>query len=107
MDAGERHRRITIQERATETDGAGGSVVSWRPFATVWASVLPGSGREYWEQKRLTPSLSHVVNIRTIAGVTPKMRILYGERVLAITSVRDIGERNVETELLCEEIVAT
>jgi SPP1 family predicted phage head-tail adaptor len=105
VDAGERNRRVTIQERqVTHADGAGGSLVSWTPFATVWANILPGSGREFWEQKKLTPSLSHLVNIRYLPGVTPAMRIVYGQRVLAITSVRDVGERAIEQELACEEV---
>lgn len=104
---GSRDKRISVQRAIEVADSAGGSTVTWGIVDTFWASILPGDGREFWEQKRLLPTLSHVVTIRYRTGLTPAMRVVWGTRVFAILVVRDPDERGTALELLCEEEVAT
>ncbi len=105
MDAGQRSARVQLQRRVLIPDNAGGNVVSWVVWATTWASVVPGSGREFWEYKHLMPTLSHMINMRYRPGVTPAMRVVCGQQVFNIQTVRNIAFKNIELELLCDEVV--
>lgn len=40
------NRAMVLEARADVPDGAGGLVVGWAALGTVWAAVLPGTGRE-------------------------------------------------------------
>lgn len=96
---------VTIQQ-ITETRGADGSVVeTWGTFANVWADVRPVSGSENFAAQGITASTVHLVDIRYLSGVVPKMRVLWGERVFEIESVRNIEERDRWMTLACVEEV--
>lgn len=40
------NRAMVLEARDDMPDGAGGLVVGWSALGTLWAAVLPGSGRE-------------------------------------------------------------
>ena len=80
----------------------------WRiDDATVWAAIEPLKGSERLRAEQLENPVTHRVSIRHRAGVTPKMRIKFGTRILNIRAVIDPEERNRSLELLCEEGVGT
>jgi SPP1 family predicted phage head-tail adaptor len=49
--------------------------------------------------------VSHRVTLRFIPGVTAKMRVNYGGRLLLIEAALNIEERNRELQLMCLEVV--
>ena len=99
-----RHR-ITI-EAPVETQAADGSILTtWETFIEAWASVEPLIGREYFAQQREQATVSHKIRMRHIAGITHKMRITWGTRLFEIESVLNVGERNREIVLMCQESV--
>ncbi len=99
-----RHR-LTL-ETPVETQGPDGSMtISWVPFATVWGSVEPLLGREWFDAQREQADVSHRVRMRFLAGVTHTMRVVWGSRVFEIESVLNAGERNRELVLMCRESV--
>lgn len=105
MRAGALRHSLTIQT-ATETQNDHGEVVkAWSEFAVVNGSIDPLSGREFWRSRQVQADVTHVVTIRYLPGVIPKMRVLHGSRVLYITSVLNSDERNRELQLLCKETV--
>jgi len=105
-EAGRYRARIVI-ERATEArDTFGEADPTWATFATRWAAILPQSGREFTAAKALYPELTHLVETRWVAGVTPKMRVRYGTRRFDIVAVMNQEERSVEMTLACRELVA-
>jgi head-tail adaptor len=40
------NRALVLEARADVPDGAGGFSVGWAGLGTLWAAVLPGTGRE-------------------------------------------------------------
>lgn len=40
------NRALVLEARSESPDGAGGLVVGWVALGTLWAAVLPGTGRE-------------------------------------------------------------
>jgi SPP1 family predicted phage head-tail adaptor len=103
MDAGRLDKRVTIQSQASTRNAIGEPVKSWSDFATVWAGVEPLQGREFWAQQQVQSAVTIRVRIRSLAGVTPAMRITFGSRVLNIEAVIDPRERGEEMQLMCSE----
>ena len=97
-----RHR-ITFQDSMKTPDGHKGHTVAWTNFVTVWASVEPLSGREYFYSHQIKAEVTHRIKIRYREDITTKMRIKHRDRVLAIESILDLKERRQILEILCRE----
>lgn len=105
MKIGKLRHRILI-EQAAETRDADGSVIeAWSTYATVQASIEPISAREYFAAQSTQADVTHRINLRYLAGVTPKMRVSYGSRLFDILSVINVDESNRELQLMCRESV--
>ena len=105
MRAGALRHSITIQQ-TDETRSATGSVTNtWSTFAKVRAEVRPTTGIEQVAGDQVVADVTHQVRIRWYDGVTPKMRVLFGRRVLEIIHVINLFERDREMNLLCREIL--
>lgn len=104
MRAGKLNKRVTVQRNAgTTQDAAGQPVESWTTVATRWATVEQLGGGEPFQGEQHHGRGEWRVTMRYLSGVRPKMRVLYGSRVLDIHTVRDVDERRTTTEILATE----
>lgn len=108
MQIGPLRNRITLESRTVDrtTAGFGEPTENWTTLATVWASVEPLSGEEFFQAQQENAEVTHRVRLRFRSGITPKHRLKVGTRILDIVSVIDPEERGLELELLCRERVA-
>ncbi len=95
--------QIIIQQATLTPDTQGGQAAGWGTFISPWALILPWKGRERVFGGQLRASTTHRIYIRYEAGVTAKMRILFGARTFNIESLIDIEEAHEFWELWCEE----
>lgn len=88
MRAGDLRHRITLQKRG-ETRGPDGEVITgWVDFAaSVPASVIPLSGREFVAAGEQQSEVQARVTIRWRDGVLDTMRMLFDGKVYAIKAV--------------------
>jgi SPP1 family predicted phage head-tail adaptor len=105
MRAGQLRHRVTLQSQQLADDLAGGDDVSFRNVATLWANVSTSGGREFFEAKKLVPELTHQVEIRYRADVTPGMRFVLRNSVLRIHAAPDPDERRTRLLCMCTELV--
>lgn len=105
MRAGKLRHRISI-ERAIETQDSSynEAVIQWVLFAEVSASIIPLSGRELIRAKQVELETDTEITIRYLDGLSPKMRIMYRDRVFEILNIINTEERNREIHLLCSEV---
>jgi SPP1 family predicted phage head-tail adaptor len=105
LRAGRLNKRVVIEQSTPAQDEFGEEVDSWAaiPNGTRWAAVDPLTGTERFAAQQVNPRVSHRVTIRYMAGVTAKMRVLYGSRVLEIDAALNPEERGEYLELLCTE----
>ena len=103
MRAGKLRHRITIEERLETQEATGEPVWEWVPFADVWASIEPISGREFFAAQQVQSTVSTRIRIRHLEGVTQKMRVNYNGRYYAIEAVIRVMERDREIHLMCVE----
>jgi len=105
MRAGRLRHKVTIQDYTESQNTFGEVTKNWTDYATVWAAVEPVKGREFWESQQINAEITTKVTLRYLAGVKPKMRILYDTRIFEIDSVINVDERNRELQLLVKEMV--
>jgi len=105
-----RHR-LTIQAERPITDGGGGQGNDpWADpaiVAVVWGRIEPLGGGERLRAMQIEDRLSHRITIRHRAGVTARMRVVFGQRIFNIRALVDVEERGRFLHLLCQEGVAT
>jgi SPP1 family predicted phage head-tail adaptor len=105
MQAGKLRHRIVLQKVTMMRDEEGNAVETWSDFVTVWASVEPIRGREYFEAAAINTENDLRFVIRYRSGITSEMRVWYNDRIFDIQSVIDIDEAHKELELICKEVM--
>lgn len=106
LKAGTLDQRVTIQTRTDVVDAMGGVSSSWAALATVWASVHPITGREFFSANQMMSGATVRIRMRRRSDVTPRMRVVHGSRTYDIQSVSDVESAGVVTEIIAEEIAA-
>ena len=103
MRIGQLRKRVIVQAETQAVDAAGGYMLGWTNFASVWAEIEPITGQEHVVAAHLEGHVTHHVTMRYVSGVTTDMRIFYNSRLFNIRAVLNTDERNQWTELLVEE----
>ncbi len=106
MRAGQLRNYVTIQQpTASSPNEFGETTDTWTTYARVRAGIIPQNSREFVSAKQVRGEMTHLVEIRSLGGVTSQMRVLFGTRVLNIDGVIDADERNRQMFLACIEEV--
>lgn len=103
MQAGALKERVRIEERSTAGDHFGQPIESWLPLATVYASIEPLSGREFFAAQQANAETTSRIRIRYRDDVNVRMRVVHAGRIYNIRAVIDPGFRHDELELMCSE----
>ena len=99
MQAGRLNRRCTLQQPGTATDELGQPIPGWTDVATVWASIVDVSGREYVAAGGLQNSAQTKITIRHRSGIAPSMRVVHGADTFNIEAV--LGQDKRSLLLMC------
>lgn len=106
MKAGRLRHRVRIEQKSSTDDNQGGVTETWGLLDVVPAEVTPDlEGAENETASHTAQTIRHTVSMRYRTGVTPSMRLVFGERVLTILSVVNVGERDKELAIRCIEEV--
>lgn len=102
MRAGRLNKRITIQSPATGQDATGEPTTGWTDVATVGASIVDVSGREYVAAGGLQNSAQTKITIRYRAGIVPSMRVVHGSDAYNVEAV--LGQDKRSLLLMCSRL---
>ena len=105
MRAGTLRHRIVIQRATSAPDAAGQQIKTWATWNTVWAMIVPLQGRELVAAEQAQSETTVHIRIRYLDGLLTTDRVLWDSRYFAINGIVNPGERNIEMQLLCKEIV--
>ena len=105
MKPGTLRNRFTIQQATETRDSYGAVTQTWADLMTVWGMIEPGSNSESVASQQTVNHGSSRITIRYRTGITPKMRLKFGERTFNINGITNRGERNIELTLDCREAV--
>ncbi|TNH04317.1 head-tail adaptor protein [Testudinibacter sp. TR-2022] len=103
INAGRYNKQVTIQRPISTPNNYGHHTTTWEDVATVHAAVEPLQGREYFSGPYMMGENIIRVRIRYLPNINNKMRLKYGDRLLAIYSVIDSRESHREMQLMCKE----
>ncbi len=104
MRAGRLRHRIQLQHATETQDTTGDPVRRYTTYATVWASIQPVRGAEYFTAQQAGASRQHEVRIRYRDDVEETDRIVYGSRTFEVEAVLTPWEVHSELLLYCKEI---
>jgi head-tail adaptor len=100
MQAGVLRHRVSLANAPTTSGDADGFFEPCDP-ADVWCAiepVAPGTSDG-------TRVQGHYVTMRYHPQITVETRLLFGTRELFVKGLQNIGERNRELRLYCEEVL--
>lgn len=72
---------------------------------TVWGSVEPLRGKEFFEAQKESAAVTHRVKVRHGTAFTAKDQVRLGSRKFEIKAVINPLERDRELHLMCIELV--
>jgi len=94
INSGELDRRITIQEPTGAKDEFGHETNTWQDVHTnIPCGVTFIKGGEVWESVQDVGNLTTDFKIRYIAGITPRMRLVFEGETYDIKRVIEITRR--------------
>lgn len=105
MKSGELRHRINLQSKTATRDSFGAETIAWKTERTIWASIKPLSGSEYFLAQQVQADVTHQIRIRYFEGIRPDWRIVFGTRIFDIKSNINLDERNNEMILMAKEFV--
>jgi SPP1 family predicted phage head-tail adaptor len=105
LAVGPLRQRVTIQVNTPTTDTYGQTVDVWTDEAERWARIEPNVGAPYVQADQLRNLSSHRITLRFYSGLTPRHRVLFGDRVFNITGCINVDERKIVTTALCQEVL--
>jgi SPP1 family predicted phage head-tail adaptor len=110
MQAGKLNKRVTIYQSVLGSparDELGEPNYDWEKVATVWASVSPVVGKEFWSQQQIQSEVTSKIKIRYRSDILPGMKIVYAvgdiNKEYIIETVIDFEEKHKELQLMCSE----
>ena len=103
MQIGALRHRITFQQPVQARNDRKEMITTWEDWKTVWASIMPEDGREFYRAKLENAEIHGLIGIRYLPGVERTMRIKFGDRVFDIIWIRDRQERRREMRIAYKE----
>lgn len=103
MRAGKLRTILTIEQRTDVSDGMGGVTTEWKEFCKAWGRQIIRRAESDVIASGLESVLGTKWEIRWVAGISPKMRVKIGERILDIEAVYDPSQKGERLELICVE----
>lgn len=103
--SGQMREQVTIQEPVEQQNPLGETSLTWSDVATVSASVVGVSARDYFAAQQAGVIVTHRIRIRFYPGLNHQHRLLWRDRVLEISSVLERETRSMH-EVLAREVAA-
>lgn len=104
MNPGKLNKRVILQSFQTVKDEEGIPTQQWSNTMSLYASVEPLTGREYWLAASTESQNSLKITVRYKKGISSDMRLVYNAKNYDIKSVIDPNEAHKELVLMCVEV---
>ena len=102
---GKLRHQVEILKPIITQDALGQEVENLELQKTVWASIEPLSGKEYFSAKQVNSEVTVKLTIRYVESILSQWVVQFGQRVFNIESIINFEERNRYLQLLCSEKV--
>lgn len=103
MKIGGMRYRAELQRNTAVKDDEGFTQNIWKTEHTVWADIVPVSGREFLQSGTETAEVTFKIYIRWIENVDADMRVKCGENIYLLTAVLGSKRKGMLT-LMAKEL---
>ncbi|NEX44755.1 head-tail adaptor protein [Pseudotabrizicola algicola] len=88
------NRLLTLEERVTVPDGAGGFSFSWQAVGALWAEIVPGTGRSVAGEETTAAKVPYRITLRgapvgSARRPRPGQRLTQGGRIFQVLAVTE------------------
>lgn len=104
IDTGDLRHELAILQKTTVIDEGGGRTITWPPFLTVLGHIRATSAYEKYVNSIMNATVSHVITIWYVAGLTASMKLLFAGRIFSIRGLVNVEERNLQWRITAEEV---
>lgn len=91
FQSGDMKQRVQWQKSIETLDEYGDSVASWMTVQTLWAAVVPLSGRELVNSLQVRADISHKITMR-YATILPEDRFVWSDPYSGQDTIFNIGQ---------------
>ena len=102
---GKLRHKIYLLKPVVTKDEVGQEIENLELQKTVWASIEPLSGKEFFSAKQVNSEVNSKITIRYIESLLPHWGVQFGHRVFNIEAIINFKEKNKYLQLLCSEKV--
>lgn len=106
MDIGRLNRRIDILKYEVTRDEYGGEQREWVKVKSLWASIQPVSGTEYFKAQQVEAQNITTIIIRYRTDISVLNRVRYLDKTYEIIGISDNFTNHKMLTLNCKEIVS-
>jgi SPP1 family predicted phage head-tail adaptor len=103
MNIGKLNKRITFLKLDDIPDGLGQMTKGFVEQKTVWGSLYPVRGVEFYELQKIQSKVSHKCYVRYLDGITSNDYLKCRGKVYAIESAIDVDLEHKMLEIYCYE----
>lgn len=105
IDIGRLNKRITFYRHKESKDDYNRTIQTLQQVKTVWGSVEPTTGKEYYDAKKVRNEQTYKIFARYNSIFNVNMIIGYKDRKFKIESMINYRESNELLQFVCTEIV--
>jgi SPP1 family predicted phage head-tail adaptor len=105
MQAGQLRHRVRVDRPSYSQTATGEPVISWVEAATVWAAVVPTSGREYYMRDQTRDEVDTAILMRwspQLAEMGATWKVVFKGVEYDVQSVMDADLRNSQLRVFAK-----
>lgn len=103
INIGKLNKRLTFMKLAEITDEIGQTSQLLRPICTIWGSLYPVRGMEFYEIQKVQSRITHKCYVRYHDDIDSNCYIEYNGKKYTIESVIDVDLAHKMLEIMCTE----
>ena len=103
IQIGKLNKRITFMDYTFAEDEIGQEIQKLANIKTVWGSLYPVRGAEYYEAAKVRAETTYKCYARYIPGITSNMYLKHKDTMYMIESVIDVDMEHKMLEIYCTE----
>lgn len=103
MEIGKLNKRLTFKRFADVTDAMGQSKKILTELCTVWGSLYPVRGAEFYEVQKIQSKITHKCYVRYRENIDSSCYIEYKGKLFTIESIIDVDMQHKMLEIMCVE----
>lgn len=103
MNIGKLNKRVTILKLGDKEDEMGQITKGLVELKTVWGTLYPVRGSEFYEIQKIEGKVTHKCYIRFLAGVDNNCFLRHRGKTFTVESVIDVDLEHKMLEIHCSE----